>query len=108
MFDIDLDKIDLTQAPPKQEPERQYYFMAKAREYVRAASKRLGRPLVCATITFGCQMNARDSEKLVGILEQTGYKITDSEKADFVIFNTCTVRDNAKQRVYGRRGERNG
>ena len=53
-------------------------------------------------------MNARDSEKLVGILEQAGYEISESEKADFVIFNTCTVRDNANQRVYGRLGELNG
>lgn len=108
MNEIDLDKIDLTEPPPEHEPERQYYFMAKCREYVRAESKRLGRPLFCATITFGCQMNARDSEKLAGILERTGYQIIDDEKADFVIFNTCTVRDNANQRVYGRLGELNG
>lgn len=54
MNEIDLDKIDLTEPPPEHEPERQYYFMAKCREYVRAESKRLGRPLFCATITFGC------------------------------------------------------
>ena len=56
-------------------------------------------------LTFGCQMNARDSEKLVGILRRVGYQVTESEDADFVIFNTCTVRDNANQRVYGRLGE---
>lgn len=55
-------------------------------------------------MTFGCQMNARDSEKLSGILEQVGYTLSDSEEADFVIYNTCTVRDNANQRVYGRLG----
>ena len=50
-------------------------------------------------------MNARDSEKLLGILTQIGYVPTDSEEdADFVIYNTCTVRDNANQRVYGRLG----
>ena len=53
-------------------------------------------------------MNARDSEKLVGILHQAGFTVIDSEKADFVIFNTCTVRDNANQKVYGRLGELNG
>ncbi len=106
MSEIDLDKIDLTQPPPSvdDEPARQYYFMAKCREYVRAMSEKLGRPLTCATITFGCQMNSRDSEKLVGILELVGYEIIESEQADFVIFNTCTVRDNANQRVYGRLG----
>lgn len=56
MNEIDLDIIDLTQPPPEHEPERQYYFMAKCREYVRAESKRLGRPLFCVTITFGCPM----------------------------------------------------
>ena len=58
--------------------------------------------------TFGCQMNARDSEKLEGILETVGYERTDNENADFVIYNTCTVRDNANQKVYGRLGELNG
>ena len=50
-------------------------------------------------------MNARDSEKLMGILEKIGYEIVDEEDhADFVIYNTCTVRDNANQKVYGRLG----
>ena len=49
-------------------------------------------------------MNARDSEKLSGILEQIGYIPSESEDADFVIYNTCTVRENANQRVYGRLG----
>jgi len=53
-------------------------------------------------------MNARDSEKLVGILEQVGYEITEDENSDFVIYNTCTVRDNANQKVYGRLGVLNG
>ncbi len=43
-------------------------------------------------------------KKLSGILEQVGYTLSDSEEADFVIYNTCTVRDNANQRVYGRLG----
>ena len=48
------------------------------------------------------QMCIRD--RLSGILEQVGYTLSDSEEADFVIYNTCTVRDNANQRVYGRLG----
>lgn len=102
---IDLDTVDVNLEAPDFEPQRQYYFMAKCREYVRTESKRLGRPLTCATITFGCQMNARDSEKLTGILRQAGYEVTQRENVDFVIFNTCTVRDNANQRLYGRLGE---
>ena len=50
-------------------------------------------------------MNAKDSEKLLGILEKIGYEETDDEKAaDFLIMNTCTVRENANQKVYGHLG----
>lgn len=105
---LDLDSIDLSLEAPLEEPARQYYFMAKARKYVKAMSEKLGRPLFSAVVTFGCQMNARDSEKLAGILEQIGYRMVDEEtRADFVIYNTCTVRDNANQRVYGRLGALN-
>lgn len=54
---IDLDKLDLNSEPPTEEPARQYYFIARLRRYVKAESERLGRPLLAATITFGCQMN---------------------------------------------------
>lgn len=54
--------------------------------------------------TFGCQMNSRDSEKISGILKQIGYEETDTEKADLVLYNTCTVRENANNRVFGRLG----
>ena len=68
--------------------------------------KEADRTLTFCVTTFGCQMNARDSEKLVGILEQIGYvEEPDEEKADFVIYNTCTVRENANLRVYGRLGQ---
>lgn len=91
---------------PVQEPERQYYYIEKAKEYVQKAAKEAGRPLTFCVTTFGCQMNARDSEKLVGILEKIGYQEeTVEEKADFVIYNTCTVRENANMRVYGRLGQ---
>ena len=84
-----------TAAAPIQEPQRQQYYMEKARKQLSAFSTALGRPLTCCINTFGCQMNARDSEKLLGILESIGYKATDSEHADFVLYNTCTVRENA-------------
>jgi tRNA-2-methylthio-N6-dimethylallyladenosine synthase len=54
--------------------------------------------------TFGCQMNSRDSEKISGILKQIGFVETDTEDADFLLYNTCTVRENANNRVYGRLG----
>lgn len=91
-----------------QETNRQYEFIEKAKEQVNILSDKLGRKPTCCVTTFGCQMNARDSEKLVGILKQVGYEIVETENADFVIFNTCTVRDNANQRVYGRLGELKG
>ena len=53
-------------------------------------------------------MNARDSEKLSGILHAIGFEEIEEEDADLVIYNTCTVRDNANQRVYGRLGVLNG
>ncbi|MBD5547502.1 MAG: tRNA (N6-isopentenyl adenosine(37)-C2)-methylthiotransferase MiaB [Lachnospiraceae bacterium] len=110
MNDKYIDRIeaqDLTKEPPTEEPDRQYYFMKKCREIVKKKSEELGRPLTCSLTSFGCQMNARDSEKLAGILEKVGYELTEDENADFVIYNTCTVRDNANQRVYGRLGHLN-
>lgn len=101
-----IENMDLTLEAPVNEPERQYYYIKKARTYVEKVVEEIGRPLTFCVTTFGCQMNARDSEKLVGILEQIGYvEEADEEKADFVIFNTCTVRENANMRVYGRLGQ---
>ncbi|SHJ90567.1 tRNA (N6-isopentenyl adenosine(37)-C2)-methylthiotransferase MiaB [Hespellia stercorisuis] len=106
MNTIDIASIDLSAPAPVNEPERQYYYIAKARACVAKKAKEIGRELTFTVTTFGCQMNARDSEKLVGILEQIGYREeADEEQADFVIYNTCTVRENANQRVYGRLGQ---
>ena len=76
-----------------------------ASRYAQDLSRKLGRPLNACVVTFGCQMNARDSEKIRGVLCRIGYRMTESEEdADFVLFNTCTVRENANTRVYGRLG----
>jgi tRNA-2-methylthio-N6-dimethylallyladenosine synthase len=60
--------------------------------------------------TFGCQMNKADSERMAGILESMGYRAaTDENGADLVLYNTCTIRDNAEQKVYsylGRQAQR--
>ena len=95
-------------APPVQEPERQLYFIEKAGQMTAERVREAGRPLTCCVKTFGCQMNARDSEKLCGILEEIGYVLTQSEDADFVIYNTCTVRENANNKVYGHLGVLHG
>ena len=87
------------------ESERQYYYMEQCHAWVKEQEAALGRPLTASVVTFGCQMNSRDSEKLTGILEKIGYTMIESEKADFVIYNTCTVRENANLRVYGRLGQ---
>ncbi len=99
---------DIPDVPPQEEPERQYYFMKKARMYVNQMEQELKRPLTFFVKTFGCQMNARDSEKLTGILETIGYQPTDSEEADIVVYNTCTVRENANNKVYGKLGYLHG
>ena len=104
----DLNNIDILKNAPLTEPERQYYFMDICSNYVKKLKEELGHKPTCCVTTFGCQMNSRDSEKLVGILEKVGYEVIEEEtKADFVIYNTCTVRDNANQRVYGRLGALN-
>ena len=97
--------INLSDNIPEDETGRQYYYIEKARLYVQELSQRIGRPLTFCVTTFGCQMNARDSEKLRGILKEIGYLEADEETADFVIYNTCTVRENANTRVYGRLGQ---
>ncbi|MCR5607540.1 MAG: tRNA (N6-isopentenyl adenosine(37)-C2)-methylthiotransferase MiaB [Lachnospiraceae bacterium] len=91
----------ITDAPEK-EPERQLYFIEKCREWVREHYK--DRKPTMNIKTFGCQMNAKDSEKIEGILSKIGFVGADDEKADFVLYNTCTVRENANLKVYGRLG----
>lgn len=87
------------------EAQRQREIMKRLKVRLTQKSRELGRPLTYCSICFGCQMNAKDSEKLEGILETIGYVKTDSEDADFIIMNTCTVRENANLRVYGRLGQ---
>ena len=59
----------------------------------------------CIT-TFGCRLNENDSEKIAGITEKLGFEKTENpEDADLVIFNTCCVRENAEERLFGKLGE---
>lgn len=92
-------------APPEKEPDRQYFYMDRLRELIARKKSERGGKFTYHIQTFGCQMNARDSEKLAGILENIGYTASDTEEADFVIYNTCSVRENANNRVYGRLGK---
>lgn len=90
------------------EARRQQQFIEEGRTLVQALGERLGRGPTACVVTFGCQMNARDSEKLSGILEEMGYALVEDEDADLLLYNTCTVRDNADQRLYGRLGRASG
>lgn len=78
-----------------EEQARQREFTAEIRELPQ-------RPRSYHVVTYGCQMNAHDSEKIAGMLEEMGIAAADKkEDADFVIFNTCCVRDNAERRALG-------
>lgn len=103
--DLDLDMVDISKPAPEFEPNRQFYFMAKARSWVKKKSEELGRPMTFFTQTFGCQMNEKQSEVVAGIMDEIGFKRQETEDADVVIYNTCTVRENANLKVYGRLGK---
>ena len=82
----------------REEAERQ-------RAIIEQLKSRADKPKTYYVVTMGCQMNARDSEKLVGILDEIGCVASETEEAaDLVIYNTCCVRENAEQKVYGRLG----
>ncbi len=86
------------------EAARQLQIMNELKTAFDLEYQKTGRKKTYHIETFGCQMNSRDSEKISGILKQIGYEETDTEDADFVLYNTCTVRENANNRVYGRLG----
>ena len=57
-------------------------------------------------LTMGCQLNENDSEKIAGMIEEIGYNMTKKiEEADLIVINTCCVRENAEERVFGKLGE---
>ena len=101
----DYTKTEGVSQLPSDETEKQLFIIEQLHEQMQADYARTGKKKTYHVVTFGCQMNARDSEKLAGILERIGYVETDTEDADFVIYNTCTVRENANLRVYGRLGQ---
>ena len=72
----------------------------------KVKEKNKGQVLKYSILTMGCQLNENDSEKMAGMLEKMGYTETDDYKnADIVIFNTCCVRENAEERLFGKVGE---
>lgn len=87
------------------ELEKQQEYMSKMRIYLSELEQKTGQKQSYFVLTTGCQMNAHDSEKLAGMLENMGYVESPTEEyADFVIYNTCCIRENAEEKVYGRLG----
>lgn len=76
--------------------------LEEQRQYMQEIRNLPQRPRSYFVVTYGCQMNAHDSEILAGMLSDMGMEeAPDREQADFVIFNTCCVRDNAERRALG-------
>lgn len=76
-------------------------------EYTKKIKEKIeNKDLKYTILTFGCQLNENDSEKMSGMLCEMGYTETeDYKKADIIIFNTCCVRENAEERLFGKVGE---
>ncbi len=68
--------------------------------------KNIGKNLKYSILTMGCQLNENDSEKIAGMLEKMQYEcVEDFKEADLIVFNTCCVRENAEERLFGKIGE---
>lgn len=83
----------------------QHEYTAKLRRISDSLAARNGHAPLACTKTYGCQQNENDTERIRGMLHECGYEFTDTEQnADLVIYNTCAVRENAEQKVFGRLG----
>ena len=96
---------EILENAPANEPERQFYFIEQIKALLDV-KKGEGYEAKAMVTVIGCQMSAKDGEKLQGILQEAGYSITEKEEeADVILFTTCTVRENANQKLYGRIGQ---
>ena len=88
-----------------EEIAQQYKYIETLKDYNQQKVSSLGRPVKYNIETFGCQMNENDSERLSGMLSEMGYsECFKRAESDLIIFNTCCVRENAEQKVYGHLG----
>lgn len=88
----------------EQMKEQKAYIMRLKEDNMRYAAE-YGHTRRALTETYGCQQNENDTERIRGMLKEAGFEFTDdSKKADVVIYNTCAVRENAEQKVFGRLG----
>lgn len=87
----------------QEELAKQSVFSADVSELMYA--RKMGKTPLAFVRTYGCQQNIADGEKIKGMLSNMGFDFTeDVEEADFILFNTCAIRDHAEQRVYGNIG----
>ena len=76
------------------------------RKYMQKVKELNNKKMKYTILTMGCQLNENDSEKLCGMLDEMGYERTENQKeADIALFNTCCVRENAEDRLFGKLGE---
>ena len=91
------------------EIEEQKQYMQKVKEInenMKLKDKENNQKLKYTILTMGCQLNENDSEKLCGMLEEMGYEKTENgQEADIALFNTCCVRENAEDKLFGKLGE---
>ncbi len=88
-----------------EEINQQYKYIETMKQYNQGIISGLGKPVRYNIETFGCQMNENDSERLSGMLSEMGYsECSERKDSDLIIFNTCCVRENAEQKVYGHLG----
>lgn len=89
----------------EQEKAHQLKFIYKIKEENARFCEENGRKRLANTETYGCQQNENDTERIRGMLYECGFDFTDNpEEADVVIYNTCAVRENAEQKVFGKIG----
>ena len=101
-----------TRVIPYEDIEKQNYYMQCVRDINLGKSE---QPTACIK-TFGCQMNEHDSEKIAGMVERMGYRIVpdeiegkyDGKICDLIVFNTCCIRENAEEKVFGHIGALKG
>ena len=95
----------MTQRVDAEEISRQKEFVMKIKQFVSNEAAKSGKAPLALTETYGCQQNENDTERIRGILSECGFEFTDNpQTADIIIYNTCAVRENAEQKVFGRLG----
>ena len=90
---------------PKEKIEEQKIFIEAVKNKMGLQAMEIEHNQLAHIMTYGCQQNQADSEKLRGMLELMGYRMTESkDKADLILLNTCCVRENAETKLFGHLG----